>query len=329
MGWLFGWRYRKSHVINPASGAGTNYQIRIVVHYGSGIDSGQDVYLNGKCKTDFGDIRFTRADGITLLDYFMESCSVGDNAVFWVEVADDLSSNPVTIYIYYGNPSVATTSSGANTFLFFDDFNDLANWDTLTQNGGIVSVENSQLKLYAPQASAVYADVKTKNLQGTYKRLLMKIQFPSGISYVWKIGGFGDAIRLPSNAVRIGYWETTFNLNTMSGGTYTLQSVTAPDTAYHVYLIAWSSDRARFFRDGTQLGSDITTNVPSVSCYIMFNLETSSAPSSTQTIYIDWVAVMNYVYPEPSHGSWGLEETLPLGFTYRVEWIDFVERKQG
>jgi intein/homing endonuclease len=50
-------------VINPASGAGTNYQVRIVAHYGSGVDSGPDVYLNGKCRTDFGDIRFTRSDG--------------------------------------------------------------------------------------------------------------------------------------------------------------------------------------------------------------------------------------------------------------------------
>jgi hypothetical protein len=56
--WLEGWGYRKSHVINPASGAGTNYQVRIVAHYGSGTDSGPDVYLNGRCRTDFGDIRF-------------------------------------------------------------------------------------------------------------------------------------------------------------------------------------------------------------------------------------------------------------------------------
>ncbi|MEM3589414.1 MAG: hypothetical protein QXN33_00255, partial [Candidatus Bathyarchaeia archaeon] len=38
-GWLSGWSYRKRHIINPASGAGTGYQIRIIAHYGSGTDS--------------------------------------------------------------------------------------------------------------------------------------------------------------------------------------------------------------------------------------------------------------------------------------------------
>jgi len=70
--WLSGWQYRKSHVIESASGAGTNYQVRIKVHYGSGTDSGEDVYLNSHCRTDFGDVRFTDDDGVTLLDYWIE-----------------------------------------------------------------------------------------------------------------------------------------------------------------------------------------------------------------------------------------------------------------
>jgi len=123
-GWLTGWSYRKSHVINPASGAGTNYQVRIVAHYGSGTDSGEDVYLNGKCRTDFGDIRFTSSDGVSLLDYWMEEKVDGDYAVFWVEVADDLSTNPVTIYIYYGNLSATTTSNPDATLIKYCGFED-------------------------------------------------------------------------------------------------------------------------------------------------------------------------------------------------------------
>ena len=33
-GWMEGWQYRKSHVINPAPGAGTDYVIRIVARWG-------------------------------------------------------------------------------------------------------------------------------------------------------------------------------------------------------------------------------------------------------------------------------------------------------
>jgi photosystem II stability/assembly factor-like uncharacterized protein len=79
LGWLNGYQFRKSHIINPASGAGRNYQVRFRVHYGGGTDNGEDVYLNGRCRQDFGDIRFTAFDGITPLSYWMENCRVTEN----------------------------------------------------------------------------------------------------------------------------------------------------------------------------------------------------------------------------------------------------------
>ena len=106
-GWLSGWNYRKTHVIQNATGAGNNYQVRITVHYGTGTDSGEHVYLNEHCKTDFGDIRFTDDNGTTLLDYWMESYTIGDHAVFWVKIADNLDNTSATIYIclLYTSPS--------------------------------------------------------------------------------------------------------------------------------------------------------------------------------------------------------------------------------
>ncbi|RLI85618.1 MAG: hypothetical protein DRP01_05810, partial [Archaeoglobales archaeon] len=78
-------------------------------------DNGEDVYLNEKCRTDFGDVRFTKSDGTTLIDYWMERKVDGDYAVFWVEIPDDLSSSSATIYIYYGKSDATTTSNGENT----------------------------------------------------------------------------------------------------------------------------------------------------------------------------------------------------------------------
>jgi hypothetical protein len=120
-GWLNDWSYRKAHVINSASGAGINYQIKIRAHYGNGTDSGEDVYLNTHSRTDFGDVRFTDDDGTTELDYWMEEKVDGNSAVFWVEVVDDLSSQDQTIYIYYGNNDATTISNGENTFELFDN----------------------------------------------------------------------------------------------------------------------------------------------------------------------------------------------------------------
>jgi hypothetical protein len=116
MFWLSGWFYRKRHVINPAEGAGAGYQVRVKVHYGAGTDFGEDVHCNGFCRTDFGDIRFTDEGG-SLLDYWMQSKSDGDCAVFWVEVAGNLESTAQTVYVYYGKNDAVTTSNQADTFV--------------------------------------------------------------------------------------------------------------------------------------------------------------------------------------------------------------------
>lgn len=55
-------------MIYPASGAGTDYQVKIIAHYGNGTDNGADVYLNGHCRNDFGDVRF--ASKIQVAEYY-------------------------------------------------------------------------------------------------------------------------------------------------------------------------------------------------------------------------------------------------------------------
>lgn len=139
MAWLTGWTYRKSHTISgSAAGVQTNYQMRIDVHRASGSDSGQEVYVDTKCEADFGDIRFTKADGSTLLDYWLKEDD-GTEAIFWVEI-DSIPASPSTvdIYIYYGKSGQATTSSGTNTFPVFDDFDDNsidADWNQVDLTG--------------------------------------------------------------------------------------------------------------------------------------------------------------------------------------------------
>jgi hypothetical protein len=114
--WLSGWFYRKSHVINPAVGAGAGYQIKVVVHYGPGTDSGEDVYCGGCCRTDFADIRFTD-DNSALLNYWLQTKTDGGNAVFWVKIAASLESSAQTIYLYYGKSDASSASNQVGTFV--------------------------------------------------------------------------------------------------------------------------------------------------------------------------------------------------------------------
>ncbi len=115
------WLYAIGQPVGPLVGAGTGYQLRVTVHYGSGTDSGEHVYLNNRCRPDFADLRFY--EGPTQLDYWIQSMTRYDKAIIWVEISGDMSINSIPFSIRFGNQSVTTTSNGSNTFLFFDDFN--------------------------------------------------------------------------------------------------------------------------------------------------------------------------------------------------------------
>ncbi len=114
--------YRKSHEIDGATAEQTDYQVRVKIHRAGGVDDGEDVYIGTECRENFGDIRFTKSDGITPLDFWLEGYA-GGVATFWVEI-DSIPASPgtVTIYIYYGNDEATTISDIDATFLFGDDF---------------------------------------------------------------------------------------------------------------------------------------------------------------------------------------------------------------
>jgi len=98
------------------------------------LEADNIVSFAGKSQTDFGDIRFTQSDGETALPYWLHNDEKinSDFCPFTVNVNEVPSvGKNGTIYIYYGHKDLnrTTTSSGANTFTFFDDFTtDLTKW---------------------------------------------------------------------------------------------------------------------------------------------------------------------------------------------------------
>jgi hypothetical protein len=110
VGWFdSSWPYRRNITISGS--APSDYQVLIIVDTSSLI-------LNGKMQGDCDDIRFTRSDGVTLLDYWIESGCFSPSTKIWVKV----DSIPQTIYMYYGNLTASSLSDGYATFEFFDDF---------------------------------------------------------------------------------------------------------------------------------------------------------------------------------------------------------------
>jgi len=100
--WPYGALYRKSHVIQNATGAGTDYQIRIICNYGSGTDNGEVVYLDGKCNPDFTDIFFTKSDGVTKYKSFLRTVQTHTTFYPYSAVCGWLSRN-VPVGFYHNN----------------------------------------------------------------------------------------------------------------------------------------------------------------------------------------------------------------------------------
>lgn len=311
--WLDGWSYRKCHDINSATGAGTDYQIKIIVHYGSGTDSGGDVYCNSKCKTDFGDIRFVDNDKVTELDYWMETGSKidGDKAIFWVEISDDLSSNPVTIYLYYGNSSATTTSNGDNTFLFFDDFLgtslDTTKWDIVGAGGGTLEITIANSIAYLKDTVMNYGCIRSKNTYGPNVSMVSRehvgtnfYQSVWGSYHGFVTGYVGGAVYRVM--MFYGYNLPYTVLHTAKGAGAKKETTVTTPSAYTQIDLQWTTISILLENDIQKAThSDVYT-------------PQSGALSNELGVYaldwyIDWTLIRKFVSPEPAHSSWCEEAT--------------------
>ena len=143
-GWFYqGFRYRKKHsIMGSPAGNQTDYQMSITIVNGPGTDSVATMYTTHVAQPDFDDVRFTwynaTSDREEPCSYWRETLDAGANATFWIKIPFISNSTTNTIYVYYGNSTVATTSNGTNTFTFFDDFSGgLSKWTKHVEYGNI------------------------------------------------------------------------------------------------------------------------------------------------------------------------------------------------
>lgn len=343
--WLIGWAYRKSHIINSASGAGTDYQVKIVVHYDDGTDYNDNsesppvghVYCGGKCRTDFGDIRFTDDDCITILPYYMENKVDGDYAVFSVKILDNLSVNNVTIYIYYGNPSATTTSNGQDTFLQFDSFDTLDTdvWTIDRYNESqIVTVENGQLKfIHNTQA---FCHIERSMTLENISILLKLKRIDTYQEFSWDVGLGLYFNEYDYVAIKLAHTDSQPHYimcqKDVSGSIYNYLSSTHRwnNNTYIWVQISLTSTTVyvRYSYDGInwnlhkELTREATWTTPSL-VIIGHGFEISSGTYSNPdwdnagtlgklaVAWADDYIVRKFVSPEPLHGAWGAEESFP------------------
>lgn len=135
-------------VTNNIASALTDFQIKVTVDTSVLVSA-------GKMNSDCSDMRFTDSDKTTVLNYFIQNGCNTTSTVVWVKVPNLSASSSQFIYMYYGYPSASATSSGDNTFDFFDDFNgttiDTTKWsDWNPDSFGTMSVSGGTLAINMP-----------------------------------------------------------------------------------------------------------------------------------------------------------------------------------
>lgn len=316
--WLDGWGYRQSHTITGSSGAGTGYQIRVVIDFGSGSSSGNTCYVDGDCQTDFDDIRFTDNDGDTVLDYWLFEKIDSDYAIFWVEVLDNLDTDQI-VYVYYGNDDAVSLSDGDDTFYFFDEFSgssiNTTKWAHDTSDcvvsGGIMTMTTSG-------ASDHWIEMNSANYAYLSSPFDYAMDFSAKFyASTWSYVGFRQVSR--GNDCTIFYYASTNDLifTRDSGGT-TSQGSEWTVGSWYDFSITLDSSEASFYVDGVeQNNSPLTTNLPDTNQGININVGNLDA----KVIQLDYIFLHKYD-SGVSHGAWGDVESLGGAFVpYRVSFV--------
>ena len=323
-GWLTGWDARKKHHIDSSpDGALSNYNVRLTLHYGSGSDDLENVYTGSRCKTDFGDIRFTLDDGTTELKYFQDPVhTVGSNyAEFWVKIPSLPASDGIDIHVYYDNPEATSTSSGPDTFLFFDDFesNNLNKWDTSGANGHFAT----QSDVVKEGTYAVKCDGNTTNggsihissdplnitsggrLTHMHCRIVQTTGWDAYLGMMID-GAEGWVYGLIAYS---GYWKYYQGAyaNWPSNNTYTKDTWYELDYAFDLAQIKQYAWRDRASMGSINLKNHLGSNVTEVDRIFLMctNLD--------RDYFVDQYWIRNFTLNEPVHSTWYEEEEAPSG----------------
>lgn len=312
MAWLTGWAYRKSITLVRASGAVTNHQMKLLVGESSG-SSGEAVDCGGKCLSTFNDLRFTTSDGSTILDYWIESITgttPNQLATIWIEF-DSIGTSDTTFYMYYGKADATSVSNGANTFIFFDDFN---RDDNATVGNSWTEVNN----IWTINSNTLLGQ-PTSNPGGNENIITHAVSFPTTFMIETRSKrntatqiSYGFSVRASGNVRKYSFVlnnTTSFSYLDSSSPYWHAAGTASADT---YYILGAKIDTS--VNQGCYYVDRVTTIAENKGCYGTPATLTTLAFdgywfSGTPAGTTDWVLVRNFLATDPSWGSWGSEES--------------------
>lgn len=330
------WDYRKEITVNNTGSNLTNYQVLFTVNRSAGSDSGFTVYLDGKCESDYDDIRFTTSDENTLCDYWIESNS-STVANIWVEIPSIPNSTAygsTKAYLYYGNTGASAASNGTNTFPLFDDFLgssiNSTKWASYTGTGSTIVVSGGVITFTTVSGSGDrYAGIKSSDTFGVGYCVNTRQKSGDAGNRAYKYSTFGhgsdreagmtlgaamsitDGIIFRDRSSSNANWYARRFSGTSLINESMLDVTTSTD--YKIYEIARTEVGAvsTWFIDGvskyTSGGTAITSSIP-----VTYGIDNMASSSGVDAVdYVDWIFVRKYATDAPTVSAWGIEEIFP------------------
>jgi RHS repeat-associated protein len=287
---LPGWSYRMPVTITNSGSILTYYQFKIDLDYEENMQS------------DFDDLRFQNSSG-TNLPYWLESKEDSVSATVWVKVNEITASGDTIIYMYYGNSTASSASSGDDTFLLFDDFTgddlDTDKWTeegTNTVSGGTVETSGAsnanEIHSISKWDYSIAVKHRSKS-KGQWARMGLVEDLHAATDSVQQI-----AMQDGGGSGAYG-WYTDFYLSGMSQ-TWEMSS----DTNFHTYQINWiPGSMAKYTRDSTTRSepTQIPDGTKELDIYFGDNQTT------------DWVHVRKYTSSEPTVAFGNEQQISPSG----------------
>ncbi len=301
---LTGWTYRKPVTLSRASGAVTNYQMELKV--GESVGSGTNDVLATGCKTDFSDLRFTKYDGTTLLDYYIEGvtgATPNQVATIWIEF-DSIGTGSTSFYMYYGNAGAAAASNGPNTFLFFDDFSGTLTdkWDGTTgwsNSGGICTGIRAGTNLTISGKSAFATNTMWRTRQKSAHSNNASFTESFGLTNVGgSVAYFRAYYSYSGNNHKYvqyyGSWDTGVDMAGWDATTYHILTVKRNGTTSTISTV------------------DDANTVTKTSCVPQGNMSPNMDLlfQDSSSILMDWIFCSQWLATGPAWGTWGAEEAM-------------------
>jgi PKD repeat protein len=326
--WDSSWEYRKSlEITNSGANALTDYQVLIEVDTAALITA-------GKMRSDAGDLRFTDSTG-TELSYWIESGINTSATKIWVKVPSIPALGTATIYMYYGNPDAASTSSGGNTFEFFDDFEGgLGKWTNFGSPSPVTfsSTEFHDGWGYSTEGDSWYPS-------GSYSKTLVNVAEGIVIEARLKVKDSTsdwDYLGLGIGSLQSGYNDGSGTPGTLDEVYFAIHVSGAQYPSYAQDVIAYHNMwwdhpvSSAVYMESNDFGwhrytikYDPLTTVASYYKDEVFKVENSSGPRPYDALpvvmcgrdyystnYLDFVFVRKYADPEPTY-AFGSEERVP------------------